>query len=205
MIVINQFISSLVQVILLTLIPFFYYVISQKTATGFFSWIGLKVSRPLPVKWMSLLFIALGLGVFFPYLWLYQSGCLTYTGFVVDSFAESGWSIQTILTLFLWAFVQTALSEEIFFRGFLFTLFGQRFDWRWANLLQAAIFGFIHCFAVLGQGMIPTILVVGLTAGIGWALGWLKQTKSNGSLLGGILIHSGANVLSTILVLCFLT
>lgn len=55
-----------------------------------------------------------------------------------------------------------------------------------------------------GAFLIPYFVAL-LTAGIGWALGWLKQTKSNGSLLGGILIHSGANVLSTILVLCFLT
>ena len=200
----NQLISALLQVGLLMAIPFLYYVCSRRAFCGFFSWIGLKIGKGLPLKWMFILFTAIGLGVFIPYLWLYQTGCLTYSGFVVDSFLESGWSVQNILILVLWACIQTALSEEIFFRGFLLELFGQWINWGWANLLQATIFGLIHCFSVLNQSIGPIFLVVGLTAGIGWTLGWLKKTKSDGSLFAGILIHAGANLLSTVLVFCFL-
>ena len=125
----NQLISALLQVGLLMAIPFLYYVCSRRAFSGFFSWIGLKIGKGLPLKWMFILFTAIGLGVFIPYLWLYQTGCLTYSGFVVDSFLESGWSVQNILILVLWACIQTALSEEIFFRGFLLELFGQWINW----------------------------------------------------------------------------
>ncbi len=41
-------------------------------------------------------------------------GSLTYSGFPVDSYRQTGWSIQTVLIILIRAVLQTALSEEIF-------------------------------------------------------------------------------------------
>lgn len=48
----NQLISALLQVGLLMAIPFLYYVWSRRAFSGFFSWIGLKIGKGLPLKWM---------------------------------------------------------------------------------------------------------------------------------------------------------
>lgn len=80
---------------------------------------GIKLAPKPPLKVMLCILIGFLVVVFLPYMYLYQSRNLNYQGFTVDAFRQSGWSIQTLCVILIWAILQTSLSEEILFRGFL--------------------------------------------------------------------------------------
>lgn len=204
MILVNQLISAVLQLLILTAIPFLWYIVSSRKAAGFLQWIGLKPAVQAPAKEITAVFAGFALVTLLPYWYLYRTGSLTYSGFTVDSYRQSGWSIQTILVILIWAVLQTALSEEIFFRGFLCKRFCTVWGWKTGSATQAVIFGAIHLPSVWGRGILPALVVFLLTGGIGFALGWLSQRRAEGSILYGWFIHAVVNILSTIIVLCFL-
>lgn len=204
MILMNQFLSAILQILILSAVPLLWYVVSRRKAAGFFQWIGLKTAESIPVKEICAVFAGFSLVTLLPYWYLYQTGSLTYSGLTVDSYRQTGWSVQTVLVILIWAVLQTSLSEEIFFRGFLGKRFCKTFGFRVGNTAQAALFGAIHLPAVWGRGILQAMVLVLLTGGIGWTLGWLSQRRADGSILYGWCIHAAANILSPIIVFCFL-
>lgn len=200
MALINQLTSAILQILLLTAIPLLWYSVTHKKVTGFARWIGLCRPSHFPVLYIPLILVGSLAAVAAPYLWLYRTGSLTYSGFTVDAYRSGGWNLEAIAAVLVWAVVQTSLSEEIFFRGFLCKRLSHAFGLRAGCLLQALIFGAVHIPAVLGKGVLPVLTVVALTGGIGYALGWLSQEKADGSILCGWLIHASANLISTVIV-----
>ena len=204
MILVSQLLSALLQLLVLTAVPFVWHLVRERRVSGFFRWLGLVRASRAPVREMGIIALGLTLVTLLPYWYLYRTGSLTYSGFTVDSFRQSGWSLETVLVILLWAVVQTSLAEEIFFRGFLCKRFSARLGWRAGTALQAVLFGAIHLPAVWGRGLLPAVVIVALTGGIGFALGWLSQRRAEGSILYGWCIHAAANILSPVAVFQFL-
>lgn len=204
MILVNQFLSAVLQLLLLTAIPLVWYMVSKRRITGFLRWIGLTPAARIPAKAMCGIFLAFALVTLLPYWYLYHTNSLTYSGFTVDSYRQSGWSAQTALVILVWAVLQTSLSEEIFFRGFLCKRFCSAWGWKVGTTVQALLFGAIHLPAVWGKGIVPALVIVLLTGGIGFALGWLSQRRAEGSILYGWCIHAAANILSPVIVFIYL-
>lgn len=204
MIFVNQLFSAVLQVLLLAALPFLWYLVTHRRAAGFFRWVGfVRAERP-PVGWTAGILLAFLAVVLLPYLWLYQTGSLTYTGFTVDAYRASGWSPMTLGTILVWAAVQTSLSEEIFFRGFVNQRLSGLLGRRAGCAVQGLLFGLIHLPAVWGRGPWPALVVVVLTGGVGCALGWLSLEKADGSILYGWMLHAAVNLLSPVLVFLFL-
>lgn len=204
MILINQLTSAIIQLLILTFIPFVWYIISKRNLNGFFEWIGIKKPNDFSPK-----IIVVTLGVILtitilPYIWLYNTDSLNYSGFTIDSFRASGWSIQTMATIFIWAVIQTSLSEEIFFRGFLSKRLTNKFGFIAGNTIQAIMFGIIHFPSMLGSGLLSGVIIFLLTGGIGYLLGWILLKKANGSIIPGWIIHASINMVSSITVFLFL-
>lgn len=204
MILVSQLLSAVLQLLLLTAPPLLWYAVTERRVAGFFSWLGLAPAGRTPVKAMAGVFLGLTLATLLPYWYLYRTGSLTYSGFAVDAFRQTGWSVQTVLTVLLWAVVQTSLSEEIFFRGFLCKRLAARWGWRTGCGVQALLFGAIHLPAVWGKGPAPAAVILLLTGGIGFAMGWLSLRRASGSILYGWRIHGAVNILSTVIVFLFL-
>lgn len=204
MILVNQFLSAVLQLLLLTAIPLVWYMASKRRITGFLRWVGLTPAARIPAKAMCGIFLAFALVTLLPYWYLYHTNSLTYSGFTVDSYRQSGWSAQTVLVILVWAVLQTSLSEEIFFRGFLCKRFCSAWGWKVGTTVQALLFGAIHLPAVWGKGIVPALVIVLLTGGIGFALGWLSQRRAEGSILYGWCIHAAANILSPVIVFIYL-
>lgn len=203
MILISQLISAILQVVILTAIPFIFYLFKEKRAKGFFEWIGFKTTENNVFKYMVIIFVSFLVIIILPYLYLYNTNSLTYTGFTVDAYKQYGWSMQTILVILIWAVVQTSLSEEIFFRGFLGNRLFEKLG-NCENIIQAIIFGGIHIVSVVGKGILPMVIIFLLTGGIGYALGWLSKSKADGSIIYGWIIHATVNIISPIVVFMFL-
>lgn len=203
MILISQLISAILQVVILTAIPFIFYLFKEKRAKAFFEWIGFKTTENNVFKYMVIIFVSFLVIIILPYLYLYNTNSLTYTGFTVDAYKQYGWSMQTILVILIWAVVQTSLSEEIFFRGFLGNRLFEKLG-NCGNIIQAIIFGGIHIVFVVGKGILPMVIIFLLTGGIGYALGWLSKSKADGSIIYGWIIHATVNIISPIVVFMFL-
>ena len=204
MILLNQINSAILQLLLFLSVPFMWYVVTHKKINGFFVWLGIKVAPKPPLKVMLCILIGFLVVVFLPYMWLYQSENLNYQGFIVDAFRQSGWSIQTLCVILIWAILQTSLSEEILFRGFLCKRCCNKFGEKIGNTVQAIIFGMVHTAALPDKNIFAILIVVLLTGGIGYVLGWLSLKKVQGSILYGWVIHATVNILSPIIVFTFL-
>ena len=204
MIFLNQLISAIIQLLFFTSIPFVWYVVTNRKVAGFFQWIGFKLVPKPPIRYMIMIFVTFLVIISLPYLWLYSSGSIRYSGFTIESFRQTGWGLQTICIVLIWAIVQTSLTEEILFRGFLCKRLSDKWGWKVGNSIQAFLFGIIHIPAVLGTGLFAIVVVFLLTGGVGFALGWLLQQKTNGSILYGWCIHAAVNIVSPIFVFSFL-
>ena len=204
MIFLNQLISAIIQLLFFTSIPFVWYVVTNRKVAGFFQWIGFKLVPKPPIRYMIMIFVTFLVIISLPYLWLYSSGSIRYSGFTIESFRQTGWGLQTICIVLIWAIVQTSLTEEILFRGFLCKRLSDKWGWKVGNSIQAFLFGIIHIPAVSGTGLFAIVVVFLLTGGVGFALGWLLQQKTNGSILYGWCIHAAVNIVSPIFVFSFL-
>jgi membrane protease YdiL (CAAX protease family) len=83
----------------------------------------------------------------------------------------------TFLALTVW----TPLSEEVFFRGFIFAGLSSRWGVTGATLVSAAIFSAFH----ISPGVLIPIFITGLL------LAWLYH--QTGSLWASIAAHAGQN------------
>lgn len=92
--------------------------------------------------------------------------------------------LQSPVWFFLVGAVVAPLVEEIFFRGFLFQGFRQRYGWLPAILLSSAIFGAAHLDPV---SLIPTFI-------LGCVLAYMYH-RSN-SVWPGIIFHAAINSFS---------
>ena len=204
MLIINTIISAVLQILVFTAIPFFFYLIAHHRVKGFFDYIGLLKPERRTMLYATLLsaafvFPTLLLLFFVPDIRAVVTGSNT----VVGRLRSYGFSGTTIVLVGLEAFVQTAFSEEILFRGFVAKRLINWMGFRWGNLLQALLFGAVHLLLFTGQEFSFTLAVgfVLLTGLGGWISAFLNERVGNGSILPSWWMHAVANVIAdTILV-----
>src|SRR5574342_1318882 len=105
-----------------------------------------------------------------------------------DQIFEMFSQLKSPVWFFLVAAVIAPFVEELFFRGFLFQGFRQKYGWLPALLLSSAIFGVAHLDPV---SLIPTFV-------LGCVLAYVYH-RSN-SVWPGILFHAAVNSMSLIAV-----
>jgi membrane protease YdiL (CAAX protease family) len=102
--------------------------------------------------------------------------------------------------MLLSAYVQTSLSEEIFFRGFVAKRLIARLGPGLGNLLQALIFGALHVLLVssVASGVsFRQALAFGLLVTLGGAsLGYVTEVRGNGSIVPAWLAHGTLNLIT---------
>lgn len=87
------------------------------------------------------------------------------------------------------------IFEELVNRGlFISGLMGYGFTEEKANIIQSLVFGVLHCFAYLSNGIIIAILLTVLQTLLGYLFGKIYLTTK--SLMPGILIHIVWNILT---------
>lgn len=191
----NKIISSIVEIILLSLIPFIWWAVTARKEIRFTQWIGLKkiekenragtiktvICITIPCFMISLLILYMLRGA--------ASAAADFEGKGMSVFPAA----------FVHAFFNTALPEEILFRGFLLKRIKNKFGFRAANAIQSILFGALHgvlFLSLAGIGMFKTIIVTVFTGVTAWLTGYTNEKKANGSILPGWIMHGIANTVS---------
>jgi hypothetical protein len=155
-----------------------------------YSWADLGI-RPLAPHWLRMA-VVLGI-VMLPIALLIGSTVQRYTGAAPQELtrvlSESGFTILSAVTLFLYIAVLQPIAEELVFRGMLFGWLRQWQNFAVTNVLCAAAFALVH---------VQMIAVV-VSFLLGLLLGWLRERS--GSVLAPILMHQVYN--GVVLVLTF--
>lgn len=184
-------ISSFVQLSLALVIPVAWWAVTTRRCVEFATWIGLVVPEWKAVRQRLVLALMVWAAVAVPSVALLSSAA----GETASSrFAGSG--IYGAIAVLFYAFIQTGLSEEILFRGFLGKRLSEKFGFRVGNTVQAVVFGLVHVVLLSSAfTLLPLIGVGVLTAVSGWIMGWVNEEAAGGSILPSWMMHSLANLL----------
>lgn len=189
----SKLMSGILETLIVSFIPFITWLIWSRKKTGFFDWIGLK---PVQTQQRGRLvltifgFIVLSLLssiVFFS--WFYSSKTAT-----VDF---SGKGIGALPAILAFAFLGTALPEEIFFRGFLLKRLQGKLGFLEANLVQSLLFGLLHALMFIQlMGYLRAMAIFAFTSLVAFVLGAINEQQANGSILPSIFIHASLNTVA---------
>ena len=184
----NEIVSSIIQILLFSIVPFVWWLITARKKESFYVWIGLK--KASAISWKSLLVVTslfIMVSVFTLYL----------TKDVETATSEfEGLGISALLPAFVYAVFHTSLPEELLFRGFLLKRLSHPFGFRAANIIQGLLFGLLHGANL--AGITRTILIIFVTSGIAFAMGYINEKKSGGSILPSWFIHATANLFAAV-------
>ncbi|WP_461614973.1 CPBP family intramembrane glutamic endopeptidase [Clostridium sp. Marseille-QA1073] len=194
---INLLISAIIQVILFLILPFIWWLTRDKKQSNFLKYLGIK--KPIVKNKRNYMIT-----------FLFTIFVLSFSAFIIvplfidsSNMATSKFEGKGISALFLaliYAFLQTGLSEELFFRGFLTKRFVKRFGFKIGNSIQALLFGLMHgiMFREL-SGILGALIVTLITAMAGWLMGVINEKQSEGSIISSWLLHGCANTLASLM------
>jgi membrane protease YdiL (CAAX protease family) len=199
--VLQEAINATLQVAIVLIIALVVWLIFGRKRANLFRWIGLY---PPPAKgWLwalgaTLIVSPLSLALFLiPSLHEMAAGPNTVAGLM----REQGPSWDVIGQIAVVAFVKTALSEEIFFRGLIAKRLINGLGFAWGNTIHAALFGAVHLLIFVipgGPAFDPLIAAafVLITGGAGWIMAWVNETKAEGSIAPSWLMHGLGNAIA---------
>ncbi|UUX34758.1 CPBP family intramembrane glutamic endopeptidase [Fundicoccus culcitae] len=188
--------SSALQLVVFNVIPFVWWLVTARNEVNFFEWIGLKKvqsdDKPNLLRMIALVSVVyLLVALFMLYL---VRGAQTAT----SVFEGQGW--RALPAGLVYAFLNTALPEEMLFRGFLLKRLAAKVGGLKANFIQALLFGLLHglmFYKAVGFGAVVAIVI--FTGSIGWFMGYINEEAAGGSILPSWLIHGISNTFSAIL------
>lgn len=191
------FISSFVQLGIALLIPAIWWAVATKRRLEFATWIGLYVPmwKVGPVQRVSQKQLGIALAC-----WVAVSlASLRIASSVWGALATSrfiGAGLLAIVPILLYAFIQTGLAEELFFRGFLAKRLCASFGFSLGNAIQAIVFALLHLLLFINYLPVLSLIAITVLSGInGWIMGWLNEQAAGGSVLPSWMLHSLANLL----------
>lgn len=192
----SKLMSGILELFIVSFIPFITWLIWSRKKVGFFDWIGLKPIQSqqkgrlvLIIFGFTLLSFLLSFVLF---RWLYS----IKTGFA----AFSGKGIGALPAILVYAFLGTALPEEIIFRGFLLKRLQGKLGFLGANLVQSLLFGLIHALMFIQLiGDLKAMAIFAFISLIAFVLGAINEQQANGSILPSVLTHTLSNTITGLL------
>ena len=174
------------QVAVFTLVPLAWWLNSSRPEGSFLRWLGFRGVREAGDP------LVLGAAVI-AMLGFLGSALLGRAAAPIEGSGYFAW-----LAIALVAIVQTALSEEIFFRGFMLGwLSGKRGGPATANLVPAVASGLVRLLALwlfVEHGLAPSLAAFALGFAPALMVGWVRQRT--GSLLLPWAAHGAGNLLA---------
>ncbi|MDO4923954.1 MAG: CPBP family intramembrane metalloprotease [Peptococcaceae bacterium] len=194
----NQLLNAIIQVLLFSLVPLLWWLVTARKKVAFFDWLGLRWPKNVNTRtlWGSIVLVMVVCFVI--------GEVAVWARGDVDA-AESayqGMGLGALPTVLVYAFLQTGLSEEILFRGFLLKRLMAKWGFVVANIVQALIFGALHLTMVWGQvGFLAGMVIVIYPMIPAVLMSILNEKKADGSILPSWLVHGTLNTVSALMVL----
>ena len=194
----NEMIGSVVQAGLFALVPLIVWFITARKEESFFAWIGLK--KPVCKEKTKTVLIAAAATIAYIAAMNISMKILP-EGITTAGSQFRGQGAAGIASVFFNAFVRTALSEEVLFRGFLLKRIQKRYGFSVGNTVQALLFGLLHGipFGLITRSFFTGILLTLLPGLFGWFQGWLNEKRCGGSIVPSWLLHGCVNFLTGVL------
>ena len=190
----SKVISSIIEIILVTLIPFVWWLITERKHQKFAQWIGIKKisgdkkKTILATASVSVVFILLG-----------ASTLYSLRGIETAVSEFEGMRISALPAIFVYAVFNTAFPEELFFRGFLLKRISGKFGFAVGNAVQAILFALLHGIMFISlAGAMKTMLIAVITGAVAYSMGYINEKYADGSIIPGWIIHALSNVFSGI-------
>lgn len=187
----NKMVSAMAQVILFSLIPFVWWLITARKEQKFSQWMGLKKVTGDKKTAAAIVIVTVGFLL-----------CGVYTLYTLKDVETAtseftGLGAAAIPAILVYAIFNTALSEELFFRGFLLKRMQNKFGFAVACTVQAVLFGLLHGAMFISLvGIVKAVLIISLTAIFAGGMGYINEKKANGSILPSWLVHAISNIFS---------
>ena len=185
--------GAVFQLVLFSLIPLIWWLITARKKENFFEWIGLKKIVHEKKIGNTLLITVLATVGYAVLTFL----CITMVsdGITTAGSQFAGKGIIAIPAALAYGYIRTGLSEEIVFRGFLLKRTMNKFGFGASNLLQAILFGLLHGipFGLATHNIAVTVLLTILPGAFGWFQGWLNEKRCGGSIVSSWLLHGTMN------------
>ena len=197
---INEIISAVLQILVFTLIPFAVFLITHRTANGFFDYIGLKATTKKAIFLAiaaSLIFLAGGITLAF--LSSEVKEVLINPPSVTGKIREMGLTPASVFTLIIIAGFKTSLAEEILFRGFIAKRLVNWLGFQLGNVLQALIFASIHAllfWALSKSGVLFILFIFFFSGTVGYIIEYINEKHGEGSIIPGWISHALGNTIS---------
>ena len=188
---IQTIINSIIEIIILSAIPFIWWLVTARKDTGYFKWIGLK--KPEGGKQTASWTVCVAAA--FMLVSLLMQYAVRGVETATSDFAGKG--LAALPAILIYAALNTGLPEEIVFRGFLLKRGAARFGDTAGNITQSVLFGLMHGVMFFSSvGALKAVLIVLFTGDIGWFMGYINEKKAGGSIIPSWCIHTAANIFS---------
>jgi uncharacterized protein len=186
-----EVISSFLQILVFSLVPFIFFLFRKDKTISFFRYIGFyrpgtKANAYAIVA--SLLFVVAALVLVLTDDRIRESFSAPQT--VIGKLRTMGLSVNSVLTLFIIAWLRTSLSEEILFRGFIGKRLMDVLGFEKGNLFQALIFGIVHLllfWLITDSAFFALMFILIFSTFAGWVVGYIKE-----KLPGEVLFQAGS-------------
>jgi len=192
---ISVLMSAIAQVIFIMIVPYLWWVFTaRKSKVKFFEWLGLRKVNKENIKsvYKPLIICA----VLFDIIFMYISFILEDANTATDKF--DGLGLAGILPALIYAIIQTSLSEELFFRGFILKRVSNKFGFCAGNTVQSILFGVLHGVMFMNLDSLLNILLITIATGtIAFFIGYINEKKADGSIIPGWIIHATANIVAS--------
>lgn len=194
---ISYIISPFFQLTLCSAIPLISYAFQHKQHRSFAKYLGLKQAEIKNWKLViGLLAAAIGI-LLFGLLVMSATNSFAHANSVGARLARSGLTLPVFVpALLLWAFVQTGLSEELLFRGFLAKRLIAWLGFRRGNAAQAVLFAFPHFFTLGSAPVAVRVFHMFMAGAVGAIFCCVDERHAGGSILPSWICHGLANVLA---------
>lgn len=204
---VNHLLSAVSQVLLFSLLPLLFYIVRKKNFKGFFEYIGLitPLKQTLLISLLSAVISFIFIVVLFltyPDLYLWE--LLKAPGTLTAEIGKIEPAYMAFIVIIIKSAINTGLSEEILFRGFIGKRLIERFGFGCGNTIQGAIFGILHGLLFMNTvGISAALLITFIIGIIGFLFGYLNERLGNGSIIPSWIAHSLANITGfSIIIFC---
>lgn len=196
---ISDLVSAIIQVGLVWVLTFLVWLVRGRKQQSYVSWIGLKLPKieNQPLFWKVYLSASLGSIALGSAMLLFLSD---RSDLAVNELYGLG--ISGLAAAVIFAFFQTALSEELLFRGFIGKRAIAALGFPFGNLVQSVLFGLLHGVLFYGSaGMLRAAIYSVFAGALGWVMGYLNESLAGGSIIPSWSLHSLMNLFSSALML----